>query len=789
MATRSSTPRYWIRHCRCSARGHFRFILKSSINDFDVATVTTTDLPPWPGITIAGAINNLGGDLLISTLPAGNGDIVIEGTIAVQNQQIIAGGSVFIELPAGTAFPVDGEPASKWEDITGGDGLSEANATDIAALLSEVPADAALFGDSIFIDAEYVNINGIIESGRADYDLTIEGSTTEAEIAAINASGATGVIALDSASTDDFIVRYDTANDRIVVEELRVSGGFVDITGHILNTANGEIRALGAYANVNITNDTIYDVVVRRLDVSQRGVGTIVLKDKAKGTSADPQETIYQKSADGVTITSGTSTVAGSDNNQYDPQSGWRYGWSVGQESFVRQNTIISSSSWLGIDNLAPDPDDDSWSAEERIDEPQLMPEGTYYYLDAANTTIYDYATDREEIEEPEIFEIDHWTESSWYGKKTYYSHWVQESRVRDVSTHSIESDRPIDIRFLGHDEADVTINSTSSGRVLIEGPILNSSGTTTITSGTTIEQISDDSTVGGRRIVLTAATGIGTETLALGTDLAADETVTSLEATTTGGAIYLREAVGDLAIDAVSAGGDADVSLAAQGAITVGRATTSTWHEGLVSGGIVRLAAEGGGIGDSDRALLLASGEALRDKVTVTATGDVYLSETTGDLRLEEISTSGNVWLEIQAGDLLDANTSADTDDRTRDELLAGVWSQLQLTVDTGAQDKIDTTLDNFAGTKEAEYRIYWQFRETQADPSVYDAAHLITLSDDEQVWVRGFLYRGSTAQGLSGTALDTFVADAITTLENRRTAQYHTLHTTYGVFGDGLR
>ena len=103
-------------------------------------------------------------------------------------------------------------------------------------------------------------------------------------------------------------------------------------------------------------SDTPYDIVVNRLDVSQRGDGILILKDKARGTSANPFATIYRKTASGVTVQSGgASPVAGSDNMVYQPQDGWRYGWSVGQETADRVTTTYRTSSWLGIDALAAD--------------------------------------------------------------------------------------------------------------------------------------------------------------------------------------------------------------------------------------------------------------------------------------------------------------------------------------------------------------------------------------------------------------------------------------------------
>ena len=49
---------------------------------------------------------------------------------------------------------------------------------------------------------------------------------------------------------------------------------------------DGEIKVLGGYGNIDVTNSTDFDVVVERLDASERGAGTLLIKDKAKGTSS-----------------------------------------------------------------------------------------------------------------------------------------------------------------------------------------------------------------------------------------------------------------------------------------------------------------------------------------------------------------------------------------------------------------------------------------------------------------------------------------------------------------------
>ena len=49
-----------------------------------------------------------------------------------------------------------------------------------------------------------------------------------------------------------------------------------------------------------------------------------------------------------------------------------------------------------------------------------------------------------------------------------------------------------------------------------------------------------------------------------------------------------------------------------------------------------------------------------------------------------------------------------------------AGVWGDLQLTVNTGAEQKIDGLVDSYSMKKEQEYETYWMYRNQQSDDYV---------------------------------------------------------------------
>src|SRR5208283_828505 len=75
-------------------------------------------------------------------------------------------------------------------------------------------------------------------------------------------------------------------------------------------------------------------------------------------------------------------------------------------------------------------------------------------------------------------------------------------------------------------------------------------------------------------------------------------------------------------------------------------------------------------------------------------------------------------------------------------------------------------------------EYQTYWQFRDEQPNPSVYDPNFQVTLSPaQEAAWTT--YYEG---QGLTPSQ----AAAAISTLENADTQEYHTYNATFGKLGN---
>ena len=278
---------------------------------------------PWPDLTVLGpneggqGIFNDGGSVVLTTLPSGDGDVVIRGTVRAQNLTVVAGGDV--NIVGLTVYEVGGSPASLVSGATtgtyqAGDAQAPGVVTAydcsgyvgdiddlldcLAGHLTDAPLKTALmtavntaplpvpnlYGDRIHIEAEFINVNGIMQSGRDVYHLELDADALDEALDMV-ADGQRGRLYLIETSEKNpgFAVFYNTATGQFDVDETKVGGGFIELFGHILNSGYGQIKVLGGYGRIEIDNTTSRTVVLNRLDVSQRGKGTIIVADLARG--------------------------------------------------------------------------------------------------------------------------------------------------------------------------------------------------------------------------------------------------------------------------------------------------------------------------------------------------------------------------------------------------------------------------------------------------------------------------------------------------------------------------
>ena len=210
---------------------------------------------------------------------------------------------------------------------------------------------------------------------------------------------------------------------------------------------------------------------------------------------------------------------------------------------------------------------------------------------------------------------------------------------------------------------------------------------------------------------------------------------------------------------------------------------------DSIIRGGLVTLTAlgEGSTIGTELLPVTVDTAQTTADGLVAYAYSDIYITEISGSLQVQIVSSfAGDVWLEAQDGSLLDSNDTETRDEKAY-EALVTLWEDMNLTGEY-AQAQAQETIDAYVAMREREYQSYWTIRNTQDDPSVYDADFEVTITGSERDAYEAYyseLFLEENPDATDGEVA-AYVQDAITNLATKRTDEYHTLHEVYGIIGD---
>ena len=796
-----------------------------------ITIINTAAIGRWiqPDLTIRGELLNYRGDINISnTDNNGKGSIYIEAAVSAKNLQVTAGGTLSVQ--GATRFQTGSEGYSIINPLTtpapnGEFGSSSANDTktnsQIASILAASSQDNLVIADRIVIEATDVNLNGILQSGQALKSLTL--SQSKLDQFKQELYGRTGKVWMSEMGQanydvnrdglinssdrmrkslfDGFNVFYNTGGDgSIEVDDVAISGGYIDITGRIFNTGAGEIKVLGGYGDISITNNTNLKVIVNRVDNSSRGVGKLIIKDTAIGSVANPFVTIYTMDENGVSKNGGAASTNTTSPRYYQPKDGMRYQYEINETTGTYYYDRDSQSSWLGMDWIAPDPATVSWDRGPTTLSSTLGDSGLVFKefdpisLAVLNFPAFNPATLTLEPSRPQLAgvtkdtpyfyyqkdpvtdsdvvkEINRGVDTNWIGTKTYWTERERTVGQTITHVHNIKADNVVKISFLGdRTSGDINLTSTQiNADISLAGSIANTTGSTNIDSKGSIEADSAIS-VGGLHIDLKAHKGIGKKTSAVGVEQITSDTAT-FRARSTTGEVHIKERTGTLRINSIESSASKQVTVTADSLVGFG---SSASH---IKGHSIELETLAGAIGSAAEPLRIDSSNVYNSQFNAKATTSIYVKEISGDLRVETLnSVAGEVVVNVASGSFIDANGNDVVNIAGREALL-GAWQALELRDEddgsVGSNAKWDEGKQALAAVKEAGYRSYWSYR---GQFSSYDASQTVALDAAEEAF-----YRNQYADP------DSAEADAaIASLVAKRSAEYHSLHTEWGALGD---
>lgn len=625
--------------------------------------------------TLSGYIYNPRGAV---TVESKNGDVYNDGTIYAGTVDMKVENGDFIQSLSdrkNSIFHVGGAPL----DDTG-----KQNSQLGTGILAN---------GNIFISARYVNINSKIQSGIADWDLTIpknckfyyedvNGHKTyvqsKSEVPAgrtVRVEGATGRAAEK--------LSYDFETDRFVVDDIEVHGGKVSIVGTIINTTNDKskarIEALDGYGQISIQNDSGKDIELKTLSTGEGTEGRIEITDLDRANGKIARKTTYtrdggkihmsvQNYQNGAPSGKAQDTVlAAKTDGTYTPVAGSYYTLQTGTDRSYTTTYELHKTKvdWWGIKNKTP-------TGQEVLDQGGTITDyqqGDTRTLNggAIITTTNDLNSGPtgEAYKESEKT-INNKTESTftqkskrlWYtvgvAKKFDYK-LVEKKYDTTIHQYSQKADYDIGIGFIG-DETGGKLNvNGGTGNVIVNGTISNGLGEATLSAGG-IQQ-------GARGYI---DTNTLTMTATAGSAGTRDAAIKTNAMTVSGSAAK------DFGVKVVNHGVTAGSITA--GSITAGAAAIQA--EGDISqqagtkvhAGRVELAS-GGAIQGANGSFLIEAGQSEGKDygLKASAEGHISIENTGGDLYLDSvISKEGDVSLKTN-GSFIDNNyTDLNDEDAT---------------------------------------------------------------------------------------------------------------------------
>ena len=720
-------------------------------NSTDTATGSPAQL--W----LRGDISNLDGLAEAKS----HGTIRSSGNIDAETVDIATGGDFIKTYTPGFthqggnpisqlgSLPDDRENAAM--GLNGSDATDSANGDYSTSTLtrncSSGVCSSTIAGNNVYISGEKLNINGLIQAGVADRRIVIDNTLVAAQNAAIaqarakyqsTHADADRYVDLNNPEpgSDGIQVRYDVANERLELANVRIGGGHMELYGNIFSTGNGELRVLDGYGRIDVQNTTGYDLAINRLDAGQGVEGLIRITDTAKrvlgvnnvdvtGTSKAGKALVTEITRLGDLVQTRDSRTVDADGKPtylvsessgrtsgYDPVANRRFNWINGRTQSWTEQRIYTQKVLFGVDAFFPD-----------YDNPDNVIPGTPVYTarltgdwlsvgggNAAYKMDYTQVTS-DKVQAGPQYKIS----ESCVGlcSAAIYKELTQGTdfkwTVQEYFQHSLYASNNIKVTFTGHDTAKVDVASTQ-GKVLLNGMVRGLTGDTTITAPKGIASLSDQAVIVAQNLRLSAQSGaIGSATAPVRIDLTDADAARglvngSLTALARDG-VAIEETDGDLRVAAAQA-------TAGALNLTADRHLLTTDPNVVLQGTDVRLVSRTGTLGTAASPLRIDT--SVNGVLSAEAAGDIQITEVSGDLRVQQVrSRAGDVALNVPTGSLIDANNLDVEDTKSTTELLA-LWDDMRLR-GQGASDSADQTVRNEERRVTDEYQRYWQLRNVR--------------------------------------------------------------------------
>ena len=682
-------------------------------------------------IEIAGHVDGGIADVEITNNNSSVGDIIIDGSDSEDKITGVDGHSIKLTSKAGSitqsytqgTVHIGSTPDDVYENVnkqTINDIFEnwdveqdqhEIKTVDGAAPKSESEALAnragRIAGNTIFIAADAINVNGILQSGFGTYQAVVTQEQVEAAKTAANNQDFSrsklydgrriykvneGGSSWDAEKADDgsliynVQVYYDPDNDTLLTENIDAQGGKVYLTGRIISTTGGKIFAVDGGADISIDNQSNVNMQVGKI-LNNDLNGEVVL---TTSSLKDGKEYLTRSSytTEGVTSTEGylsnnpqvtTDTSQAGRSYTFNPIANSRYNWTRGTDSTTTVHYHYRDTAVLDLIDIGETASD---KAEKTVTEERTIDLQKGRFISTEAWDDYNMVADNVVLNTSDKlnYEVSSKNYVLW---KNYYYDWDIKSGASQTYVSSIKADKPIEIKFIGQDDGSINIKGNSN--IDLTGDIRNNNvqGTININATGDIKGNSSSSMV-GNKVSLVAGNNIDNIYI----DALDKNKAVQLGAETVRGHIDIN-VNGDAEISTVKAQSE-NVLLSGNNNITLNVSGNITQGTGDgVKGQRIELTSKTGAIGTSEQGLKVTTGQQALNynprsaSVSATAQKDIFLTNGGGegtDMRIGVVrSVTGDVTLNNDGGSFVDALPY--TGDDSSDEISA----RIQRWIDSG--------------------------------------------------------------------------------------------------------
>ena len=695
----------------------------------------TQSIKPDNSIVMDGVVANDAGSLTVKA--AGDIAILAERVAAATDLTLEADGSVMQSHTSGL-YNVGGDVESLYVDE-----VEKTNANASGSYTSNELKDAGgvmTAGGDIYLNADNVNLNGLVQSGYAVWSVDLDDEAAQGRIAAIRsqwlAAGAPTTIDPTTAAcliseegtyqtaAGTYAKRvaawYDPVNDRIIVDDITPTGGHIYITGRIASTGGGKLYAAAGSVDVSIDAGAASVLLGNINTGNTHGVIEITDTSYAGQTlgdkTVDALVTRWSNSGSGTDIVSswqysdGTTAANDASIASYKPLADQVYLWSTGTHTGTV--STIDKTQDFTVWGLFDWGDPSKWTADHvtEVADASLGSGATIGMRpDQTSGSIFVGQTDTT-AETTGEWKYDTWTTyTNWtHFSGTHHLYGEKHDTATKIRTYMVKADQDVAVGFLTGTN---TINVQSEADIGLSGSLTAVGGSVTLTSGGDIFSANNAAAIhGAQSVSLTAGGSIG------------DEMSAVRLAGSTGTVKLSVEAGGDMHLDASALAQGASVNaanLSANG--TIDMIVRGAMTADVVSARDMRFeSAEGSLVFNKLTQLASEDGSQRFDAV---AADDVEI-HAVGDLGIGKVQAKDLVSIVVDDGSLSDAIAREDLDERNAEE-------RIQSWIDAGILGEGGT--DN--GKERWEADVQAQTDIVTADYNRYDAYRKLSVDDQAKL------------------------------------------------------